>query len=433
MRLLLAGALFTLLGVLALAYLDTCGPYPPSAPTLLSRGRAEGPLEVGAAKQQLHAPPKSIRAGYAPPRPDAEPGGDALFARALVLQVGEERVALATVDSLLVPAALTQKVRARLGAETLDAVHVFATHTHSSFGGYDARAMAELAGTGRFDQDAEETLVLALTQAIREAVRTLAPATLELLHSRGDIGIGLRSEGEGPDDRLQLLRFATASARHTLVLFAAHPTLHPREAATLDPDFPGRVTELLDASGGVSLFLQGAVGNTRVSLQEGSQEEKMETFAKALVRVGLAGTASVHERIVLAHSRTKVPLPRPDSTRLAPGVVRGAADTLLCASAAPSVEVSALSVGPLTMLLVPGEATEAAGRVLEQRTGADRVLSLADDYLGYIERADRVRRNTGEARRQYFGPELIDVLGQGGKLAVEATQTSILGSSGSGR
>jgi neutral ceramidase len=49
--------------------------------------------------------------------------------------------------------------------------------------------------------------------------------------------------------------------------------------------------------------------------------------------------------------------------------------------------------------------------------GEARVVSLAQGYLGYIETPEAVRERRGEARRTWYGPGLLDRLGQGLRAA----------------
>jgi hypothetical protein len=53
-------------------------------------------------------------------------------------------------------------------------------------------------------------------------------------------------------------------------------------------------------------------------------------------------------------------------------------------------------------------------------TGPARVVSLTQGYLGYIDTPDAVRERRGEARRTWFGPGLVDALGEGLRLAADA-------------
>jgi hypothetical protein len=81
------------------------------------------------------------------------------------------------------------------------------------------------------------------------------------------------------------------------------------------------------------------------------------------------------------------------------------------------VEISQLSLGPLKLLFVPGEPTAGAELKLLEASGADRTVSLANGYIGYIETADLVLQGKGESKRQYFGPQLLDLLSRASQRA----------------
>src|SRR5690606_17600796 len=88
-----------------------------------------------------------------------------LFARALVIQVGDAKWGLATADVLLIPPDVAREVQSRAAALGLQGMWVAATHTHSSWGGYDARRAAQWGGVGSFRPDARAALVEGLTSA----------------------------------------------------------------------------------------------------------------------------------------------------------------------------------------------------------------------------------------------------------------------------
>src|SRR5688572_5143138 len=90
-----------------------------------------------------------------------------------------------------------------------------------------------------------------------------------------------------------------------------------------------------------------------------------------------------------------------------------------------TARVIVLTVGDLTLLGVPGEATqEAAARIIARVRTPDarrlRVVSLAQGYIGYIDTPERARMRQGEARRAWFAPELLAVVTQGLEAAVAA-------------
>jgi hypothetical protein len=345
-----------------------------------------------------------------------------LHARAIVLQAGEARVGLVSLELLLVTGPMVAQIRERASDLGLRGILVFATHTHSSFGGYDERVVSQLVGTGRYRETAVAATVSAASDALHQAAAALSDVTLEVGRAAEPGFVYSRSGGEPPDGGLTrvVLRGATGPVAE-LLLFSAHPTLIPRQREYVDPDYPGRLSELREAQGGVVLFLQGTVGNSSVAFNEGQGVERAVAFAQALS--GLADRATptaVPGPARLALARAEVALPRPDASRLVPSLTRAAGDNFLCHSAARVAEVSALTLGPIELLTLPGEPTVGSGQVLVQRTGATGVLGLSGDYLGYVETPELVAQAAGESKRQYYGSTLLERLGAAAQIAAEA-------------
>jgi hypothetical protein len=422
LRSLLPFALLTAGAAYALASWNWCGRWEESAPVLRGQARAEGPLQAGAAKVALQPPFPVVVAGYPPPRPEASQADPALHARAVVLQAGEARVGLVSLDLLLVTGPMVAQIRERASDLGLRGVLVFATHTHSSFGGYDARVVSQLVGTGRYRPATVDAAVSAASDALHQAAAALTDVTLEVGRAAEPGFVLSRTGGETPDGGLTrvVLRGASSPVAE-LLLFAAHPTLVPRQREAVDPDYPGRLSALREAQGGVVLVLQGAVGNASVAFNEGQGMERAAAFAQALS--GLVERASPTASAGptrLALARVEVALPRPDASRLVPSLTRAAGDNFLCHSAARVAEVSALVLGPLELLTLPGEPTTGAGHMLTASTGATGVLALSGDYLGYMETPELVAQQAGESQRQYYGPTLLKRLEAAARMAAEA-------------
>jgi len=422
LRSLLPFALLTAGAAYAIASWNWCGRWEESAPVLRGQVRAEGPLQAGAAKVALQPPFPVVVAGYPPPRPEASQAEPALHARAVVLQAGEARVGLVSLDLLLVTGPMVAQIRERASDLGLRGVLVFATHTHSSFGGYDARVVSQLVGTGRYRPATVDTAVSAASDALHQAAAALADVTLEVGRA-AEPGLVLSRTGGGtPDGALTrvVLRGASSPVAE-LLLFAAHPTLVPRQREVVDPDYPGRLRELREAQGGVVLVLQGAVGNASVAFNVGQGVERAAAFAQALSGlVERASPTAAAGPTRLALARAEVALPRPDASRLVPSLTRAAGDNFLCHSAARVAEVSALALGPLELLTLPGEPTTDAGHVLTASTGATGVLGLSGDYLGYMETPELVAQQAGESKRQYYGLTLLKRLEAAARMAAEA-------------
>ncbi len=423
LRSLLPMALLSIGAAYALASWNWCGRWEDRPPVLLGQVHGEGPLRAGAARVELQPPFPVVVAGHPPPRADARQADPRLHARAVVVAAGDVRLGLVSLDLLSAPDALVRGIRERTKELGLQGVLVFATHTHSSFGGYDERLMSQLAGTGRFRPAAVEAATSAGAEALRQAAANLSEVTLEVGEAREPSLVYARSGGEVPSGQLtRVVLRGAASPVAELLVFAGHPTLIPREREFVDPDYPGRLSTLHEEKGGVTLVLQGAAGNASVAFNDGRHGvERAVAFAQALA--GLADRTALTASpgpVRLAMARAEVSLPRPDSSRLVPSFSRAAGDNLLCRSSPRRAEVSAVAVGPLELLLLPGEPTVGAGDVLARRTGATGVLGLADGYLGYVETPERVKEGSGESLRQYYGPVLLERLGTGAQLAAEA-------------
>lgn len=380
---------------------------------------ARGALQAGAARAKVAVPFPVVPAGYGPPRTGLTQARPALEARAVVLEVAPVKVAIVELDLLELPSALVKRVRADAATLQLSEVWVVATHAHSSMGGYDARWVSELAGTGRYREDAFEALAGAAKRALAEADAGLGPAALAL--GEGDAG-GLARPRTGAQVDSKLTRLSLSREGRTLAelwIVSAHPTLVPRHPASLSPDYPG----LVDADDGpVTLVLQGAVGNASAQVP-GGEGALPERFARALAeRARGVALATSGEDVALGFSRVQVGTPRPDASRLAPWFARAAGDNLLCGSAPRSAEVDALRLGDLVLLGVPGEPSATAGAALVEQSGATRVVSLANGYLGYVEPAETVRQGGGESKRQYFGPQLLPRLEEAAALAGRAVR-----------
>lgn len=399
-------------GAYALASYNWCGRWPDSPPQPVARAIGDGPLLAGAAKVQIQPPYPVVRAGYGPPRSEPSTTELPLHARAVVFESGSLRVAVVTLEVLLVPAPVASAVRGAAAKLGVDEVWVAATHSHSSMGGYDARLVSQLAGTGRFRQDAQSALIQAGSEAIAEASRRMKPVRLEVAEGTLGGGIVSRAHGVEPDPRVQSLRvLADEGPVAELALVAAHPTLEARQGEALSPDYPGWLSAAGEEGGAVRLVLMGAVGNSRPVAE--APEAFASTVSAALEKLPAAAAADR-----LAFARVNVALPRPDASRLVPGVVRRAGANFLCTSAPRTVDVSAISLGGIRWVAIPGEVTTSASAAFEPGP-ATRVVSLVNDYIGYVEAREVVEAGRGEAKRQYFSPELTPKLSEAARVALE--------------
>lgn len=441
-----AGLLALTASVGLLALRPDCEPAASSAPTPVVHVEGGGALQAGGASVPFALPIRVSRAGFPSPQPLATPGEEELApgARALLLEAGTAKLALVSLDLLLIPEPLRDAIRERL-PKSLE-VAVVATHTHSGPGGFDARTLAGLAGTGWPQEAVASSIVDAAVRAVLLADARRAPARLEWATHASVPGLNrTRSEGAEASQRLSVLRLVSGKDVHALVLTAAHPTLAGRHGEVLDVDYPGRVR--LHEGDGVTLVLQGAGGNASVpaSGPDGPQRaadhaERVARAVHGMLEADAAGPIAhadvraagakaeappgtdVHalpsaSQVALGATRIEVPTPAPDAERLVPWAVRGVTERALCSMAPTRMELSLWQLGSVRLLLVPAEVTGALESRLLTAAKADALVSLANGYIGYVEEGALVHRGVGESHRQLFVPTMSQTLEQAAKLA----------------
>lgn len=389
----------------------------------VEHGAGSAPLRAGAAVARMSIPFPVPAVGYGLVRPEVGRVAFPISARAVVLASENVKVGLVTLDLLLADAGLVDEVRRSVAALGLSALWVAATHTHSSAGGFALNPVAQVAGTGRFRPEVRRAVVEAASRALGQAAAGLQ--AVELLAGESELASGTGSRDEFPqvDRRLTRLELRGASGPVAqVVVLAAHPTLVTRPPPGLDPDWPARLSAAEEAAGrGVTLVLQGNVGNVSVERSEVGSDEPAEAFARA-VEAAVQATALRPAGPGLAHARLEVSLPGPDASRFVPwGLATLVGNVALWPWAPGWAELSELRIGTVRLLGVPVETTAASGAVLEGAAGGARVVSLVNGYLGYVEPADRVARGVGESHRQLFGPELLESL----RFGTEATRAAL--------
>jgi neutral ceramidase len=109
---------------------------PDGPPRLLGAASGNGLLLAGFGVRRLELGPAPVIGGFPRWSYAADGVRDPVTARALLLSEPGARVALVSVEILVIPEALEAAVRARLADLKLDALVLTATHTHSGPGGY---------------------------------------------------------------------------------------------------------------------------------------------------------------------------------------------------------------------------------------------------------------------------------------------------------
>jgi hypothetical protein len=168
------------------------------------------------------------------------------------------------------------------------------------------------------------------------------------------------------------------------------------------------------------LFFQGAHGDQSPVMPH-RQPANPDVYAKALA----SRVAALHHsmpdpwpELAIANATAVLPPPIPGAT---PPLLRRIARNLFYDWVPARARVSAVRLGPVTFLAVPAEPVADVGNRWREAAGEGaEVLSLAGDYLGYVETSERMAEAAGETVRTYYGPELAERLGGAVRLAWSA-------------
>ncbi len=378
--------------------------------------RGSGPLSAGLGIARIDVPLGAPIAGF-PHLSYRSDGADPVTARALVLSSGEVRVALVEAAILLVPDSLRAALLARIQDLELSGVVVTATHTHASPGGYYENVIAERAGLGPYDPRMRDAVANAMARAVRTAAATVLPARLSVGRGR-DVSLVSGRGDSPPDGRLTVLRLDRPDGRPVaeLTVLAAHPTTLGIRNRRISGDWPAQFFAM--GRRGERLLLQGAVGDQGTALPSYMGPITPQAYAATVDRAVAALAFSPPDPMpALGYAAAEVTLPLP-APAIVPRPLRQAATNLAAGLLPARAVVSALRLGPVTLLQVPGEVmSRSAERWRAMASGAE-VVSLADGYLGYVDGGERDAREHPE--RSYYGGALAPALEAGLSLAVGA-------------
>lgn len=370
-------------------------------------------LRAGVAVEDLDVAPGTPLAGYSDRLGlPSEGTHDPVTARALVLDDGEDRVAILAIDAIGVTDEIKSAVLAALPRElglSERNVLVAATHTHSGPGAL-SDGLLETIACGAFDPDQFERTSAAMARALALAASRLAPARLAWATRELDgLNRNRRTPG-GPVDRdLGVLRVDDEGGRPLALLatFACHPTVLSGKNRLLSSDFVGPLRAALEERfpGATALFLNGPEGDQGPAPPSGENGfEKCESLGRAIAAAAgdmAAGLATVGRADVASELR-RIELPPSTAAAFVP----------------KTAPVQTLAIGGARLLAFPGEPVAAMGRRMEalsreRRGGLAFAIGCANEHLYYLPDRETYRRGAYESLLSFYGPGIEDALRSG--------------------
>jgi len=211
---------------------------------------------------------------------------DPLWAKAVVIQAGELKLAIVGMDLGRGPTpAMMSRIRERVASRGIKGVLICGSHTHHG-------PVIELTnepgfGGGKFDDAAAYARKLPdlISEAILEAAGKLEPVSLrvadrELKFNRNRHA---KHDPKPVDPLLSVIRFdrPDGSPLAVLVHFAAHPVMRPGEVLKFSADYPGAMRAIVEKElGAPCVFIQGAAGNLSPNPEPGVRGA--DEFGRAL-------------------------------------------------------------------------------------------------------------------------------------------------------
>ena len=235
-------------------------------------------LRAGVARVDITPPLGQALWGYAARTTPAQGTLDPLYARVLVLEAGEKRLALVVLDlgRVFSPASLARLREAARQSSGITNVVVQATHTHAGpvivdeypGGTVPEWESAAVGKVGKAIDEAHERAVGARlgtgtgsTYVGYNRVRPNADGTITMLWRNPT-----RVATAPVDPTVAVLRVDTAEGQPLAVLvnYACHPVVFGSDNLQYSADFPGVMTRTVEEAlggGAVCFFLQGACGD----------------------------------------------------------------------------------------------------------------------------------------------------------------------------
>jgi neutral ceramidase len=231
-------------------------------------------FQVGFAKVNLTPAHPVALGGYGKRRGKFyESVHDSIYVRSLIVDNGIHRVAIVSADLLFIPPTVTSLLEEKLKVIgfTLDNTYMTATHSHNSIGSWGKGAFASIL-YGSYDDSIVHFIADKITASILEASRNVVPSTLkagaipipELVYNRV-------TDGGPVDPLLRAVEIHRSDSSKLVVLsYTAHATCLFSRDLQLSGDYPGKLTQILEAKGySFAMFMAGAVGSHGPQVPEG--------------------------------------------------------------------------------------------------------------------------------------------------------------------
>ncbi len=351
-------------------------------------------LRIGFARQTITPSPERTvyLAGFGQNRP-ARSVHDDLWACALALEVGSQRVVLAALDLIGLPRMHVLEIEERL-AERAPGTGLLLACTHNHDGPDTIGLWGPDTSTPGTDPQYLAWLKERVLETLRTALEGLRPARMRAAATRVP---GVARNARDPDivdDELTALQFLhpeRGDVLATMMVFPCHPEVMGEHNQAISADYPGFLRRHVeDMTGAPCIFFVGALGGMMTPDTDEHTFAEAERLGKAVAEAGLRALSAGRDvpPVPLTHRRREVSVPMTNPLfhmAMAAGLLPSAP----LSDGQVVTEVNLLRIGPVWLAGVPGELLPGPGLEIKaflRRAGAEvaGVIGLVNDEVGYI-------------------------------------------------
>ncbi len=354
---------------------------------LLAASFVRGPLTIHMATVDITPPERLPLGGYTERLGKLmQPGGDPLFARSLILERGPLKIAIVSAEMLTIPESLCREVRKRIPSDVV--LFLAAVHTHCAPDSQmlNDRMKFAIPGIAAYAPLWLGWYAERIAESVNGALATPGFEVGKLSLKIGHIRLNrARRRGGRPDPASREL---DAGRRVLFTEYAAHATIYGPEELHTRGDWPGAVATKTDAP-----VLVGAIGDVSPALDGPDPATRVQQFRDRLessFRVAPRTVWKARDPISVTDQPILLEAPRPHpSFAKAYHAPLSLAKALVTQFAPSTASITAIRLGSLAIVGVPGEPTSALGSRISQagrQLEFDNVIvcSHVNGWIGYI-------------------------------------------------
>lgn len=328
-----------------------------------------------------------------------------LTVRAFVLEKGNTRVAIVSVDNIGWPAYLGDKSRKLIKGIAPENILIGATHAHSC---PDAYGFTDENGNTGADLNYLSWCVTQIADAVNDAVSKLEPASLKTAVDKAAERIAYNYYApQLYDRRMGVIQAIATSGKNagkpiaTLVNYATHPEILGPDRKLLSPDLCGPLYDRIESKvGGMAIFMNSAQGgmvtaDTRIDPKvEGGKENNDwnecirigNLMADEALRIVESAPVLDNPDIYCASKTITFPI-ESEAMRFvfkhSPLAKDAAKDSDF---SSVSTRLNLLNIGKAQIVTVPGEALPNIGFYVKRKIKSDQpmLFGLTNDAFGYM-------------------------------------------------